>query len=471
MPAIRFVHAADLHLDTAFPGLAHDVSADLARNLHEATFTALNRLVDLCETQLPDFLILAGDTYNQEDLSLRAQLAVRDACERLGRRGIRVFLAHGNHDPLSSRLQTLHWPDNVTVFGSTVEAVPVYRPGHDDEVIAVVHGISHSGPRETRNLAAWFQRTDDACPQIGVLHTTLGSADGEVRYAPCSVSDLQASGLDYWALGHIHQHGTVSSEPLSVYPGSAQGLHIGEQGPRGCVLVTLTPEDVDTALDTANHATPDRPKIDAAFEFHPLAPVGWQIFSINLEENLDQDKAVPVSPVPLVSFDAPDAVVPLGPPDSLPRLERLIRERLDAMTATVWPGCETLVVRVRLTGRTALDAELRRLSVQNDLCDLLREGWEGADVRLWIKDLEVETRPLFDRDAAMRREDLLGEVLRRADFWRKDNTTLQARADEALNDLFSRGRSRKALTEPDEEELAELLEEAERLCADFLENN
>lgn len=456
MQAVRFVHAADLHLDTAFPGMAREVSPDLARELRDATFTTLERLVALCEAEKPDFLVLAGDIYNQEDLSLRAQLAVRDACERLGHLGIPVFLAHGNHDPLSSRLKTLHWPDNVTVFGSTVEAVPVYRPGYGDEVTAVVHGISHVGPRETRNLASWFHRTPEECPHIGVLHATLGAADGEARYAPCTVEDLVASGLDYWALGHIHEHGAVCREPLAVYPGSAQGLHIGEQGPHGCVLVTLEP-----AGDAASGG------LAASYEFHPLAPVGWRILDVDVERD---------APARAEELSAPaDGEVPTLPaaaePDTLGRLERLLREKLDAAVAGAWPGCRTLIVRLRLSGRTPLDAELRRLSVQAELCDALQEGGDGPDVRLWIKDLEVDTRPVFEREAAVRREDLLGEVLRRADGWRGDDALLTARADAALGDLFSRGRSRKALTEPRGEELLALLDEAERLCADFLENN
>ena len=152
-------------------------------------------------------------------------------------------------------------------------------------------------------------------------------------------------------------------------------------------------------------------------------------------------------------------------------VERLVRTRLDAASAALWPGCRTLVVRVRLTGRTPLDAELRRLSVRNELCDALQEGFGGADVRLWIKVIEVDTRPAFDRAAAVQREDLLGEVLRRADAWRADGGLLTAGVDAALSDLFSRGRGRKGLSEPRAEELASLLDEAERLCADLLENN
>lgn len=452
MQPVRFVHAADLHLDTAFPGLAREVSPDLARDLRDATFTALERLVILCEEERPDFLVLAGDVYNHEDLSVRAQLAVRDACERLGRLGVPVFLAHGNHDPLSSRFKTLRWPDNVTVFGPTVEAVPVYRPGYGDEVLAVVHGVSHVGPRETRNLAAWFHRTAHACPQIGVLHATLGAADGEARYAPCGVDDLVASGLDYWALGHIHEHGLACREPLAVYPGSLQGLHIGEQGPRGCALVTLE-SDEDGAKDV--------PAVRASYEFRPLAPVGWQIVDVDLD-------------LPCAG-SGPDAAGngngETDAPTDLGRVERLIRTRLDAASSALWPGCRTLVARVRLVGRTPLDAELRRLSVQNELCDALQEGGGGADTQVWLKDVEVDTRPVFDRAAALQRGDLLSEVLRRADAWRADEALFAAGADAALGDLFGRGRGRRGLAVPRGEDCACLLDEAERLCADFLENN
>lgn len=449
MQPVRFVHAADLHLDAAFSGLARDVSPELAERLHEATFTALDRLVALCAEEQPDFLVLAGDTWNQEELSLRAQIALRDACEGLGRLGVRVFLAHGNHDPLSSRFRTLRWPDNVTVFGPTVEAVPVYRPGYGDDILAVVHGVSHVGPKETRNLASWFRRTGDDCPQIGVLHTTfnVGAGSGETPYAPCSPEELAASGLDYWALGHIHEHGVACREPLAIYPGSAQGLHVNEQGPHGCVLVELTPEESSEPADGGG-----RTAVAASWRFCPLAPAGWKI--------LDADLGVDAS-----SGEKTAPVADMG------RLERMIREKMEAAAENVWPGCETLVIRARLTGRTPLDAALRRPAVRDELLDLLRQGGEDGPVRLWIKDLEVDTRPLLDRETAVRREDLLGEVLRRADAWRADPALLSAAAGEALGDLFSRGRSRRVLSEPTGEDLAVLLEEAERLCADLLEND
>ena len=166
MDAVRYVHAADLHLDVAFKGAVsqfEDVSRS-GRQLWEATFTALERLVRLCERERPDFVVLAGDIYNEEDHSLRAQFALRDACKRLEAHGISVFIAHGNHDPLTSRLAALEWPSNVVFFGSDVEAHPVFRNGQQ---IALVHGISHASSAEGRNLARFFRRSAaNSCFQL-----------------------------------------------------------------------------------------------------------------------------------------------------------------------------------------------------------------------------------------------------------------------------------------------------------------
>ena len=131
MDVVRYIHAADLHLDTPFLGLARETAQGehLARLLREATFTALERLFRLCETEKPHFLVLAGDIYNEENHSVKAQLALRDGCRRLEAVGVRVFLAHGNHDPLNSQLTTLTWPDNVTVFGPEVESRTVEQDG------------------------------------------------------------------------------------------------------------------------------------------------------------------------------------------------------------------------------------------------------------------------------------------------------------------------------------------------------
>ena len=425
MPPIRFIHAADLHLDAAFSGLSRDVPADLAERLRAATFTALRRLLDLCERERPDFLLLAGDVYNQEDASVSAQLALRDGFTRLEALGIPVFLVHGNHDPLPSRLRAVRWPANVTVFGEQASAAPVFRAG-EAAPCAVVHGISHASARETRDLAALFRRTEEPCPHVGLLHAAPGDADGEARYAPFSQEDLTAAGMDYWALGHIHDRREVRREPLAAYPGCTQGLHVNEPGEKGCLLVTAGPDEGGGyAISTA---------------FRPLGPAVWRTLDVAL-----------------------DGV------SALDGLETRLRAALDRAAAEVWSGCEMLLIRLRVQGRTELDGLLRRGTVCAELVERLREDGDGVP-RLWIKDMDVRTRPCVDRDALLEREDLIGEVFRLAEAARTE-PGLAALRSGPLAPLFGHARAGKALEPLTDDELARLLDDAESLCLDLLEND
>ncbi len=432
METVRFIHAADLHLDAAFYGLTDGFPLALARNLHDTTFVALERFFTLCEQERPDFVVLAGDIYNQEDRSVKAQLALRKGCARLERLGIAVFIVHGNHDPYTSRLVHVHWPANVTVFGEDVTQYPVYR---QERLMAMIHGASHASSKETRNLAAQMQRTADNVLQIGLLHTTLGDADGTNRYAPCSLDDLVASKLDYWALGHVHEHRILCKTPLAVYPGALQGMHINETGNKGCVLVTATRKSDHSpwTFDTV---------------FHSLAPLRWETLDISLEH---------------VSTDTSSATTP----ESLDEIELVIRAALDAFVAKLSVHTDYVVARVRLFGRTALDGLLRKEQTIDDLIDTLRESPINGPTLL-IKDIQVHTRPHLQWDALQARDDFLGEVVRSGSL--SEPEAVHALVHTALAPLYNHARARKVLLPLSPEEEAELLESALLLCADILES-
>src|SRR2546428_6014541 len=77
MEPLRFIHAADLHLDSPFRGIA-DASAGLRDQLQSATLAALSRVVDHTIYSKADFLIIAGDIYDSKDRNLRALVSFRD---------------------------------------------------------------------------------------------------------------------------------------------------------------------------------------------------------------------------------------------------------------------------------------------------------------------------------------------------------------------------------------------------------
>ncbi|MBQ3060554.1 MAG: DNA repair exonuclease [Desulfovibrio sp.] len=424
MDVIRYIHAADLHLDTPFQGLSRETAQEgpLARLLQEATFTALDRLIGFCESEKPDFLVLAGDIYNQENHSVKAQLRLRDGCQRLRQAGVRVFLSHGNHDPLDSRLHTVEWPDNVTIFGPETERHCIERDGRP---LAVIHGISHATTREGRNLARLFQRDQRYdCFQLGVLHCTVEGEHKADRYAPCSLVDLKATGLDAWALGHVHETRQLCQHPFIAYAGSAQGLHINESGPRGCLLVTATANDSGWSC---------------AADFLRLGPVQWEKLDVDVEgvNHLDE-------------------------------IERRISQHMEKLTDSVAPSCRGIVTRVRLTGRTTLDSLLHEDVCQADLAERLHYLGNSAP-GIWLKDMQVATRPLINHEEYRQREDILGEAMRLAQTMRQNQEIMQCIGHSALDPLFGHNRLRKILPYPDAGRMQALLDDAERLCMDLLE--
>jgi DNA repair protein SbcD/Mre11 len=364
-----FVHAADLHLDTPFEGLGR-VNDTLAARLRDASLDAWDRLVALTLERGAAFLLLAGDIYDGAERGLRAQLRFRAGLERLSAAGVPVFIVHGNHDPVDGWSAIRDWPPGVTVFGAAaVRAVPVERDGAR---IATIYGISHATRQVSENLALRYRAAAAPGLHIGLLHATVtaaASAADHAPYSPCTLDDLAAAGMDYWALGHIHAAATVrAGGPWVAYPGSVQGRSMkpSERGAKGALVVRVE----DGAVRRLDFVACDRVRF--------------------------AELEVDIEPVPDVAALA-DAVV-----------EALLRHAGGA------DGRE-VVARVRLTGRAPLSGELRRTGVLGGLLTGVREAVAASGGRAWCDRIENATRTPLDLDRIRARGDLPAAVLGRAD--------------------------------------------------------
>ncbi len=433
---LHFIHASDLHLDAVFPGLSKEVPACIATQLHDATFTALQRLIDLCIREKPNFILLVGDIYNEEDHSLRATLALRDACIKLHTEQIPVFIVHGNHDPFSSRFQTISWPENVTIFGTEIENKNI--TAKDGTLLARIYGISHATNKEHKNLSELFQPTEDTCLHIALLHCSVDESPLTERYAPCSLKDLKNRGMDYWALGHIHKYQELSKKPLVLYPGCTQGLRISEQGKKGCVLVT--------AESTGNTYT-------FHTEFHHLGPVVWHTLDIPI-----QDAELSLSEDILPSNDA-----------IFDYIKNAIFNSLDQLFTDFGPNCETIILRVTLSGKTYLDTHLRKASFIVEILENLRDIFNETHTPCWLKDILVLTTPIIDREKILERTDLLGEIFRLSNIVASTDENVTAFCQKALSPLYSNRKLTKFLNNHSIEDYKQLLLEAEYICAEMLE--
>lgn len=246
---IRFLHAADVHLDSPLCGL-DDYEGAPVEAIRNATRRALSNLVRLAITERVDFVIFAGDLYDGDWREYRTGLFFVNLMSDLRAAEIPVVLVSGNHDAESRITSRLTLPNNVHQFStSKPETFPL------DDLRVALHGQGFARQAETRNLAADYPNPVPGYFNIGVLHTSLNGREGHEPYAPCSHSELCARGYDYWALGHVHQRESVNGEehPRIEYPGNLQGRHIRETGAKGCLLVTV---------DHRGRATPEFRALD-----------------------------------------------------------------------------------------------------------------------------------------------------------------------------------------------------------------
>src|SRR5262249_61595077 len=165
MESLRFIHAADLHLDSPFRGIGSASSA-LRDRLQAATLGALKRVIDHTIESKADFLVIAGDIYDSKDRNLRALVLFRRQMERLAERNIPVFIVHGNHDPLNGWGSGFQLPPNVVTFGGHADTEAFIRRGRE---AARITGVSYMRERGTDNLASSLKPGDGAPYSIAVL--------------------------------------------------------------------------------------------------------------------------------------------------------------------------------------------------------------------------------------------------------------------------------------------------------------
>lgn len=230
--AFRFIHTADLHLDSPLKTLALR-DAELGGLIANATRQAFVRIIDACLEERVDALVVAGDLYDREIRGTATLLFLAGQFKRLQDADIAVFIVRGNHDAAAVVTRHLTLPDNVTVFSTRGEC-KLLREQH-----IAVHGVSFKEGHVATSLVPLLKPPVEGAINIGILHTSLAGAEGHDVYAPCAVNDLVLQGYDYWALGHIHKRQIHHSSPTIIMPGIPQGRDINEAGAKSATLVSI----------------------------------------------------------------------------------------------------------------------------------------------------------------------------------------------------------------------------------------
>jgi exonuclease SbcD len=353
---MKFIHCADVHLDTPLQGLAEYPGAPL-KEIRNATRRAFEKVLDAAISESVDFLVIAGDLYDTGLKSFESALFFNKQMARLSDAGIDVYLIYGNHDAASKLIKQLRPPGNVHVFRSTEP-----QTFKNDKLRVAFHGQSFSTPEITEDLAANYPPPVSGFFNIGILHTNLGGISDHANYAPCSLQTLKSKGYQYWALGHVHNRQVLCADPYIVYPGNIQGRHGKEQGEKSCELVSVG--DTGT-ISIAPLATSVVPWIETGIDAS-----GCQ----NADEVYDKLRTA---------------------------LGGLVLQAKERVTA----------VRLKLYGMTAAHIELNRDldEVRNEAISIANEYGGGL---IWIERVQVATLPGFDRESLLLRDDPVGEIVR-----------------------------------------------------------
>ena len=376
---MRFIHAADLHIDSPLRGLDRYDGAPVER-LRTATRSAFERLVDRALAERVDFVLFAGDIYDCDWQDFHTGLFFREQLVRLGRAGIRVFIVQGNHDAQGVISKQLVLPQNVTVFSArTAQTIRI------DDLSVAIHGRSFPERAVDEDLVPSYPSPVPGFFNIGMLHTSLTGRAGHDTYAPTDLPTLIHKGYDYWALGHVHAREVLAERPRIVFPGNLQGRHAKETGAKGCELVTVEGGRIES-------------------EFLALDVVRWSQLAVPL--------------------------------DGLQRLDALgdaFRQALDPLL--VGAKDRLHAVRVTLTGST----ELHRLEANQPgtlAAAMHAAAQDVGEAEIWIEQVRLDLSTPLDRARTAQRQDAVGELVRLVDSIVNDEAELLRLAQAELGELL-----------------------------------
>lgn len=224
----KILHTADFHLDAPFS--AHGQKAATRRaELREA----IKRIGALVKKEKVDIALFCGDLFDGECVYTDTVELLAEEFSKLS--GTKIFISPGNHDYYSSKSPYARniWPENVHIFKSR-EIERVFLPEHN----TAVYGAAFMSEHEVNSLLRGFCAENREEISVMALHAELSTKSG---YNPITEKEIAESGLDFLALGHIHQASKLmrAGNTFYAYCGCPQGRGFDELGVKGVNILDV----------------------------------------------------------------------------------------------------------------------------------------------------------------------------------------------------------------------------------------
>lgn len=269
---MKILHFADLHIGVENYGRLNPDSGLNARL--EDFLLALDTIVERAIAEPVDLVLFAGDAFKINEPTNTHQRVFAERIWKLSQHGIPTFLLIGNHDQTNKygESHALDIYDTLAIPHVTVSGRPgIYRIAtragllqiatmphvsrsalmtHDDFAGHTLAEVDRSIVEQVDEILQHFaSQLDPSLPAIlaahvGIEQARMGSEQAmSIGYGftvPLKV--VARPEYQYVALGHVHKHQVLSTDPPVIYPGSVERVDFGEEKEdKGYMLVELQP--------------------------------------------------------------------------------------------------------------------------------------------------------------------------------------------------------------------------------------
>ena len=237
---MKLIHVADLHLDSPMKTHLDKEKAEKRKNELTLNFSRL------CETAADlevKAILIAGDLFDTKSVSKKVAGMVLSQINKY--KDINFYYLRGNHDResfISFIKSTGEVPSNLHMFEDSWTSY-VLNPGSDYKKI-VLHGVEFNN--NASSVMTLFNVDFDDF-NIVALHGQENEYSGKDKTDIVPIPALRGRGIDYLALGHVHEYKlkTLDSRGVYCYPGCLEGRGFDECGDHGFVLLDIDEEKGD----------------------------------------------------------------------------------------------------------------------------------------------------------------------------------------------------------------------------------
>lgn len=224
---MKFIHTADIHLGKSFSFLG-----DKGSLLRDAQMETLEKIADLAQSESVDFVIIAGDLFESNEVSSRLVRKTAEILKSIN--PIPVLVSPGTHDLLDEgsvyRRKEFQGP-NIKVFGIDGTLINVKD--------AAIHGRANDTKQGSVHPLIELRSDPKAKFNIAVIHASV-EIEGKANPYDYLVStkEIATSGMDYIALGHWHRMNEFSTKGVTAwYCGSPEATKFDEADKAGHILL------------------------------------------------------------------------------------------------------------------------------------------------------------------------------------------------------------------------------------------